>query len=162
MKLFKWTVERDQYLRDHWLKERVIDIAAHFNVSKHVIMRRARKLGIEKKPVDRRQPHHFNWTEAMDEYLKDNYQSSSNQELASYLNISVQGIMRRMKKLDLSRGRDGHTHFDWKDKDVLRLTTLFSDGIYIHDIADQFGVSKQTIKRKLKTLGLKRLRKKRK
>lgn len=153
---FKWTNENDEYLRTQWLNKRVVDIADDLGVSKHVIMRRARKLNIEKKDINRVQSQYYLWTDDMDEYLRSNYLAQSNQYIASRLNISIQALMRRMKKLRLSRGTDEYTHFKWQEEDINRLTALFDDGVMIHDIAEAFGISKQAVKRKLKALGLSR------
>ena len=157
MTIFKWTTELDTKLREQWMQKRAIDIAQELGVSKYVVMRRVRKLGLPKKPIDRLLPNNYQWTESMEQHLKSNFLTHSNKELTSHLNVSIQALMRRMKKLGLSRGTDGFTHFKWKEDDIRRLTSLFNDGMQIEEMANEFGISKQTVKRKLKARGLSRL-----
>lgn len=156
MTKFKWTEQSESYLREQWMNKRAVDLAADLGVSKYAIMHRVRKLGLPKKPIGRPQDQYYQWTESMDQYLKDNFKQCSNAELSQHLSVSIQALMRRMKKLDLSRGKDGFKHFKWQEHDERRLVALFEDGIMIHEIAEAFGVSKQTIKRKLKALDLSR------
>ncbi|GAB3000668.1 hypothetical protein [Psychrosphaera aestuarii] len=156
MAAFKWTIERDHYLKEQWPEKRAVDIADDLDVSKHVIMRRVRKLDLPKKPPQRVLKHHYHWSTSMDEFLKDNYQKQSNQELSTHLNVSIQAVMRRKKKLDLLRNKTLRTHFKWEKDDISRLITLFNARQPISDIAKTIEISEPAVKRKLKSLGLSR------
>ena len=155
-KKFKWNNVSDTFLQCNWMEMRVIDIAEQLGVSKNVVMRRARKLGLDKKPVGGLRSQYYRWSIEMDAYLKANYMQLSNQELASHLVVSIQALMRRMKKLGLARSDAGHKHHKWVESEVTLLNSLFKSGEPISAIAEAVGVSTQTVKRKLKALGLTR------
>jgi hypothetical protein len=156
MNVYKWNDEKDAFLQKNWATKRVVDITETLGTSKYTILRRARKLGIEKKPVGGVRPQYYVWTDTMDIYLTESYVSHSNQELASYLVVSVQAIMRHMKKLNLFRNKDGHNHHNWLESELEQLTSLYGKGKKAAVIAKSLGVSVQTVKRKLKSLGLSR------
>jgi Zn-dependent peptidase ImmA (M78 family) len=138
MNVYKWNDEKDAFLQKNWATKRVVDITETLGTSKYTILRRARKL------------------DTMDIYLTESYVSHSNQELASYLEVSVQAIMRHMKKLNLFRNKDGHNHHNWLESELEQLTSLYGKGKKAAVIAKSLGVSVQTVKRKLKSLGLSR------
>jgi hypothetical protein len=156
MNVYKWNDEKDAFLQKNWATKRVVDITETLGTSKYTILRRARKLGIEKKPVGGVRPQYYVWTDTMDIYLTESYVYHSNQELASYLEVSVQAIMRHMKKLNLFRNKGGHNHHNWLESELEQLTFLYGKGKKAAVIAKSLGVSVQTVKRKLKSLGLSR------
>ena len=47
---YNWTTEADEFLTKKWQGMRAIDIAEHLGFSRDAVLRRARKLNIEKKP----------------------------------------------------------------------------------------------------------------
>ena len=154
-----WTTEADEFLTKNWHVMRVIDIAEKLGFSRDAVLRRARKLNIEKKPVDAMRPQYYQWSEEMDDNLKSHYQTKTNPELANILGVSTQAVLRRLKTLGLSRGNDGHTHYDWSYERTSQLVSKYSSGEELAKIAQTLGVSLQAVKRKTKALELEPRRK---
>lgn len=157
---YDWTKKADSFLTANWLEMRTIDIAEHLGCSRDAVLRRARNLNIAKKPVGGMRPQYYKWSKKMDDYLKANYQTKTNPELAAMLSVSKQAVIKRMKKLGLSRGNDGHSHYDWDYVRTCQLISAYSSGIELASIAEKLGVSLQAVKRKIKALELEPRRKK--
>lgn len=157
---YDWTNNSDAFLTANWLEMRAIDIAEHLGCSRDAVLRRARNLNIAKKPVGGMRPQYYEWSKEMDEYLKVHYQTKTNAELAIILGVSKQAVMRRLKKLELSRGNDGHSHYDWNYERTSELILTYASGEKLAIIAKKLGVSLQAVKRKIKALELEPRRKK--
>lgn len=157
---FDWTKNADEFLTKQWLEMRVIDIAEHLGCSRDTVMRRARKLKIAKKPLGGMRPQYYEWSEEMDEYLRNHFQAQANPELAVILGVSKQAVMRRLKALGLSRGNNGHSHFDWNEERTCQLILAYSAGKELAKIAEELAVSLSAVKRKIKALELEPRRRK--
>jgi len=158
MSKYEWPKEADAFLLEHWTQLRVIDIATKLGVSRDAVLRRARKLNIEKKPVGGMRPQYYKWTAEKEDYVRQHYHSHTNDDIAKKLDVSKQALMRKMTKLGLSRGFHGRKHHAWTAQDIALLHKQFYDNIPVDLIAEEIGVSVQTVKRKIKQLGLKRKR----
>jgi biotin operon repressor len=152
--MFKWTKEADALLIGEWLNLRVVDIAQELGISRDAILRRARKLGIEKKPLDGKRPQYYDWTTEKDAILTKQFKVRSNKALAQELGVSVQAVMHRMRKLGLSRGNDGTHHFQWTDESIATLLAFFGRGMTQQKIAEQLNISLAAVRRKIYSLGL--------
>lgn len=109
---YSWTPARDRVLKAKWGRERLVDIAAHFECSPAAIGRRARKLGLPQLRAQRGggcspglTPDDRQWTRAEDAQLRSLYPARSAEHASRIMGIPHRSIMQRIKRLGLGKRR---------------------------------------------------------
>jgi len=94
-----WTQDEDAYLRKHYGKQRIQDIARALNRSYNQVRYRARLLGLRK-------PRHLKssstrWSRKDEEFLLEHWEKMSVSELAQHLGRSPRAVRHKIRRLRL-------------------------------------------------------------
>ena len=151
----KWTDEKTEYLKSHYMDKTLDELADDLGVSRPTVINKKKELGLRvSKPETK-------WTEEKTEYLKAHYMDKTVKELADDLEVSIATIYFRKKELNLQGHKPQRgTAINWTDDKIRYLKTHYACQT-LKETADVLGVSEATIHYKIKELGITRLKAKR-
>lgn len=138
-------MEEDRFVVKHYGRIDCKEIAKALHRTPIAIQNRAGKLGLHRKKK------HPTWNPEEDEFIRSNYYKLTTQEIAEYLGRNHPSqIVARATKIGVVK-RSG-----WTQEEESRLTDLFNQDLPAGKIAKTMGCTRERIKNKLRSMGLKK------
>jgi hypothetical protein len=99
-----WTDEQNQYIMKHYAHKSNKELAAELNMPVKVVQDKGSHLGLKKTRFCKATTAHATvWTDEMIDYLKANYLTISNKDLAKHLKLRLTVTRNKMYELGLKR-----------------------------------------------------------
>ncbi|MBC8551999.1 MAG: hypothetical protein H8D23_20325 [Candidatus Brocadiales bacterium] len=138
IKYTKYTEKENKIIIKKYPTVKTSEIAKELNRGVKAINRQASLLGIKKANT---------WTKSKKEWLKENYATSSKEELVAHLEFTYTQIVNIANKMKLTRNR-------WTSKEEDLVRELYSEKGPRH-LSNLINKSPETIKAKANSLGIK-------
>lgn len=148
-----WTPEMDEMVINEYHQLSVNKLASRLSVSKHSLLRRAKKLGLGSKKTKGTWIHRP-WTEleisSLAYYVRETRLTYA--QIAIKLNRTAKALENKCKEVGLCKG---NKHMQWDDeKDAFLKEHYPQKGVYVKHLAEHFQCSTDSILRRVRKLGL--------
>ena len=131
-----------QYIIDNYLNQDIDDIVKHINSTRRNVMYVAHKNGIVKRPIKK-------WDKTEIDFLRENYNKLTIQEICTKLNRSVDSIFQQVSYLGILK------YFRFT-KELLELEYL-TNKQSVRQISDKYKVTEAVIYNYMKKFGIEKI-----
>lgn len=148
-----WTLEMDELVISEYHQLSVNKLASRLRVSKHSLLRRAKKLGLGSKKTKGTEINRP-WTEleisSLAYYVRETRLTYA--QIAIKLNRTAKALENKCKEVGLCKG---NKHMQWDDEKDAFLKEYYPQvGFYVERLAEHFECSTDSILRRVRKLGL--------
>lgn len=144
----KWTEKEREFLKENIDKKTPKEIGEELGRSKHSVFRKRKELGLETPFVGIGR----GWTDEEIDYLVENYDEKTAEEIGDELNRSIDSVQGKVKNLGLDTKRVGSGK-EWTEREEDFLKSNYED-MTAHEIANELDRTFHSVVEKGENLGL--------